>query len=526
MKKFAQLGGLLLVLVLSQQLAFATYNPNPSSLGASDGSARDVIYIDSSANVGVGDTTPGAKLHVNGTIMIEGGTPGAGKVLTSDATGLASWTTIAASLEEDTEPDLGANLNANGYAITSDTGAISFSDENLTTTGIINGATLVADSKFFFQGSTPTVGQALTASATNGKVAWTSIAASLEEDTEPDLGANLNANGYAITSDTGAISFDDENLTTTGTINGANLVADSKFFFQGSTPSVGQALTASATNGKVAWTTISGEVAGDNDPDLSAALDANGYGLTDVGDIALDSLSSAAGTSIAVTLGTDAGDDLLINGNTLVIEGDNSQVGINDSTPDYLLDVNGTLGVAGAASIGNNSATVAIDSSDWDISATGAMTGIGAITSDGAISTSSTLAVTGNTTLGANLVMTPSATANITAGGGITVANAIMQVQGSGGAVNITANPQIVDGTHGQIVVIVGQHATNTVTFDDGTGLSLVDGASFTLGLKDTLTLIYDSGNDVWIEISRSDRQSDCETTPHSFRQILGLCFC
>jgi hypothetical protein len=42
-----------------------------------------------------------------------------------------------------------------------------------------------------------------------------------------------------------------------------------------------------------------------------------------------------------------------------------------------------TLSSTGATTLGNSSATVAIDSSDWDITATGAMTGIGAISMDG-----------------------------------------------------------------------------------------------------------------------------------------------
>ncbi|MBI2552810.1 hypothetical protein HYW17_05955, partial [Candidatus Uhrbacteria bacterium] len=50
-----------------------------------------------------------------------------------------------------------------------------------------------------------------------------------------------------------------------------------------------------------------------------------------------------------------------------------------------------TLSSTGVTTIGDNSATVAINSSDWDISTTGAMTGIGAITSDGAFDTSSTI---------------------------------------------------------------------------------------------------------------------------------------
>ncbi|MCX5697582.1 MAG: hypothetical protein NTU54_06430 [Candidatus Omnitrophica bacterium] len=42
-------------------------------------------------NVGIGTTDPGAKLEVAGQIKMTGSTPGAGKVLTSDANGLASW---------------------------------------------------------------------------------------------------------------------------------------------------------------------------------------------------------------------------------------------------------------------------------------------------------------------------------------------------------------------------------------------------------------------------------------------------
>lgn len=52
-----------------------------------------LIYGDfSTGNVGIGTITPGATLEVTGQIKITGGTPGSGKVLTSDAAGLATWT--------------------------------------------------------------------------------------------------------------------------------------------------------------------------------------------------------------------------------------------------------------------------------------------------------------------------------------------------------------------------------------------------------------------------------------------------
>lgn len=46
-------------------------------------------------NVGIGTTSPGAKLEINGQIKITGGNPAAGKVLVSDGNGLAAWTNAA-----------------------------------------------------------------------------------------------------------------------------------------------------------------------------------------------------------------------------------------------------------------------------------------------------------------------------------------------------------------------------------------------------------------------------------------------
>jgi len=51
-----------------------------------------VLYSDlSTGNVGIGTINPGAKLEVAGDVKITGGTPAIGKVLTSDANGLATW---------------------------------------------------------------------------------------------------------------------------------------------------------------------------------------------------------------------------------------------------------------------------------------------------------------------------------------------------------------------------------------------------------------------------------------------------
>ena len=61
------------------------------SLWATSTANVNNIYSKNSGNVGVGTNDPAATLHVVGNVKITDGTQGAGKVLQSDATGLASW---------------------------------------------------------------------------------------------------------------------------------------------------------------------------------------------------------------------------------------------------------------------------------------------------------------------------------------------------------------------------------------------------------------------------------------------------
>jgi type II secretory pathway pseudopilin PulG len=73
-----------------------------------------------SGNVGIGTTTPGAKLEVAGQVKITGGTPGAGKVLTSDANGLASWE-VASSGSETINPIITTWSTYKHYFVTAST---------------------------------------------------------------------------------------------------------------------------------------------------------------------------------------------------------------------------------------------------------------------------------------------------------------------------------------------------------------------------------------------------------------------
>jgi len=95
-------------------------------------------------------------------------------------------------------------------------------------------------------------------------------------------------------------------------------------------------------------------------------------------------------------------------------------------------------------------------------------------------------------------------TGTITDATGITVAMLSDVIYYSeDGATDISANPQIADGKNGQKITIIGSSDSNTLTLDDGTGLALT--GQSVLGLGDSITLVYSSGLDLWVEISRSN---------------------
>ncbi len=99
-------------------------------------------------------------------------------------------------------------------------------------------------------------------------------------------------------------------------------------------------------------------------------------------------VTTASGGSLNVLTGNlkvgNATPDVTLNGEDAYVEGTFEVDGA--SRFDGTLTANGTLTGNGQFTLGDNGDTGAINTSDWDISATGDMTGIGAITSDGAIS--------------------------------------------------------------------------------------------------------------------------------------------
>jgi hypothetical protein len=81
------------------------------------GTFTNSIITETNNNIGIGTSAPGAKLEVNGQLKITGGTPGVNKVLTSDASGLATWQTPAGGGSGISLAAFGAVPNANGATL-------------------------------------------------------------------------------------------------------------------------------------------------------------------------------------------------------------------------------------------------------------------------------------------------------------------------------------------------------------------------------------------------------------------------
>ncbi|MFN3454983.1 MAG: tail fiber domain-containing protein [Pseudobdellovibrio sp.] len=118
------------------------YTPAASGSVSSQWSTSGTTISYSSGNVGIGTTTPGASLEVSGTVKITGGAPGAGKVLTSDASGLASWVTLSAS-----------QWNTSGTTINYMAGKVGIGDTNPSFKLSLSGTATTADRKIGINGT-------------------------------------------------------------------------------------------------------------------------------------------------------------------------------------------------------------------------------------------------------------------------------------------------------------------------------------------------------------------------------------
>lgn len=205
------------------------------------------------------------------------------------------------------------------------------------------------------------------------------------------------------------IAFGSNSIALTGTTTiAATLSADS-----GSTQNVGSITYSSpvdttgtnVSQGLNITPTIGNATGGTNTANVINIAAVTGDAQVSLNALNIGALTGTAATEYALSVGSgwDAalavGGSSIINGsgvlqsaglsgtysNALTLSStSNAFTGtIGQSTP--LAGSFTTLSSTGVTTIGNNTATVAIDSSDWDISTTGDISGAGAITADGAI---------------------------------------------------------------------------------------------------------------------------------------------
>ncbi|MFA6516909.1 MAG: tail fiber domain-containing protein [Bacteroidia bacterium] len=102
------------------------------------GSINGINGALASTNVGIGNTAPTARLHVTGQVRIADGTEGAGKVLTSDANGLAMWANASGTANDSDDWTLNGNTVVDSNFIgTINNKALNFKVNN-TNSGTIN----------------------------------------------------------------------------------------------------------------------------------------------------------------------------------------------------------------------------------------------------------------------------------------------------------------------------------------------------------------------------------------------------
>jgi hypothetical protein len=312
-----------------------------------------------------------------------------------------------------------------------------------------------------------------------------------------DAGTTLDVNGDVSIADTN-IAFDGASTTFTTTgdltlaIGGGDLILSDT-----NTINIG------GSGSDVVYNAIANSVAGasasmDSDNDLYIEGDLEVDGTLTAGTLVATSVPFSGittGTNLvaAMTVGTGASLNYTGSGtiNASSLEGSTWEAPgtIGSGTPNSGAFT--TLSSTGITTIGNGSATVAINSSDWDINTTGDMTGIGNISADG------TIALTG-TTIGLGTSNSPT-TVNIATGTG-------------GNSVNIATDNSTKDtvsiGSSLDDVIINGAGTgslINFANFDVDTSGNASMAGSLTLGNGSTikpaygpLTLSYKSGADTY----------------------------
>lgn len=136
------------------------------------------LVVTSNGRVGIGNLPDNASLDIFGNIRIRGGTPGAGKVLTSDAEGLGTWEEpagggggggITGGVANQIPKFLNATTLTNSGVTENSSGQIGIGTTNPGSKLDVNGNVTIRGNG---AGFLPTAGKVLTATNSTGLAAW------------------------------------------------------------------------------------------------------------------------------------------------------------------------------------------------------------------------------------------------------------------------------------------------------------------------------------------------------------------
>jgi len=330
-----------------------------------DGNNSDIVF-DTIGRVGIGTTSPGAKLEVNGQVKVTGGSPGAGKVLTSDATGLASWqtpytgdtdwiisgTNMYSGVSDNvgigtTSPLTKLHVSGNG------TYSAAFMNGNVGIGTTSPGAKLEVNGQVKITGGSPADGKVLTSNA-GGLATWQTPAVVIPGTSCQTLrhdGTNWVANSVIFNNGT--------NVGIGTTSPGAKLEVNGQVKITGGSPGTGKVLTSSDAYGLASWTSESDPQVGSNATNYIPKWDGSalvsgtiydngnvGIGTTSPGE-ALELKRNNTDVALRIHNPQIAEYKIGINGgeSVLRIVNANGPVDIGATTKGIMIDTTGNVGI-------------------------------------------------------------------------------------------------------------------------------------------------------------------------------------
>ena len=454
------------------------------------------------ASTGVDISTAGAVSGVT-TLSMAGAITGATDITASGALTAGSWsigtfaTTGATTLGDNTS-----------------TVAINSSSWDITTGGAVSGLTTVAMSGDLTLSAGSVVlatGQVVKGSTTTAETIALQV---YDNDTGPGyknaiLLTNGNTPAIAIGdgNPTVAVNSSDWDISTAGAMTGIGAITMDGLL----TGTLGATITGAAVNLNASSNFAVNIGTGTTNVQVTIgagtapfAIDSTAFDVSNAGAV-------SGVTTLSLSDSITMADGKVIKGTTTTANTIKMQAYDNDTGPAYVDALTITNGNAPGISFGNNATTVAVNSTDWDIDATGAMTGIGAITADGLITGSLGLTITAatvNLNASSNFAVnigTGTATGAIGIGGGqttqlITIASSI------GGA-----TPLVFEGaTDNDIETIFAitdpTVADKTITFQNATEIAVIDVAPIdtdnngkTVLAAEAVNIQYCTGAGTWV---------------------------